>query len=154
MIIELGKVSVNGSRYVGEDPEDILDLGREKHLKVAGPVRYDLFVEKVGRELIVRGTVSTDFSLECSRCAEFFSTTVRDLDFLRAYEISENTEAVDITSDIREDILLDLPAYPLCAQDCKGLCSQCGSNLNRGACACKPVASDDRWTGLNRLKLS
>ena len=155
MIIELGKVSEDGSQYVGEDAESILGLEEQKRVRVTSPVRYDLFVEKLGTELIVRGTIEVDMDIECGRCTDFFSTTVSDSSFLRAYEISEKTETVDVTPDIREDILLDMPAYPLCSQECKGLCAQCGTNLNREQCACKQaVKEENRWAELNRLKLS
>lgn len=153
MIIEVPKVSPEGSIYSGDEPAECLELGGEQRVRVDGPIHYEFFAQVVSGELIVRGTLSAAFSLQCSRCADFFSTSIRDSSFLRAYEVSENVEVVDLTPDIREDILIDIPAYPVCSSDCKGLCPQCGTNLNAGACSCEPPAEKGQWGGLDGLKL-
>ncbi len=59
-------------------------------------------------------------------------------------------DSVDLTEDIREAIILAFPGYPVCRPDCKGLCSRCGKNLNRGACGCAPP-EDNRWVALENL---
>jgi uncharacterized protein len=153
MIIEVSKVSPEGSHYEGEEPAEALDLGQEKHVRVASPIRYKLFAEVVKSELVVMGSLEADFSLECGRCVEFFSTTVCVPSFLRAYEIPEIGESVDVGPDLREDILLELDPYPLCSLECKGLCPQCGKNLNQGPCSCPPKEDPRPWGGLDDLKL-
>ena len=47
---------------------------------------------------------------------------------------------------------LNIPMKPLCRPDCKGLCAQCGADLNLGACACTPPKSDPRWAALSALR--
>lgn len=153
MIIDIPKVSAEGSRYVGEELPAILDLETSAQVRVTGPVRFDLLAEVVSAELLVKGEVAVDVELKCSRCAEFYSTTVRVLSFLRAYEVTEGVESVDVTPDLREDVLLELPAYPVCSVSCRGLCPQCGANLNAGPCACRPVQLGGQWGGLDDLKL-
>ncbi len=154
MIIEVPKINPDGDRFVGEEPASILDLSADKHLTAEGPIRYDFSVQVVSHELVVRGTLKLALRAECSRCADFVSTTVADLSFLRAYDVPVGTETVDLTGDIREDILVNLPTYPLCSPDCKGLCPRCGANWNRGPCACKrtPEAGGG-WDALDKLKL-
>jgi uncharacterized protein len=153
MIIEVSKVSPEGTRYEGEEPADILELD-VKYLKVGGPITCDFHVELASHELIVRGTIRLPLSARCGRCAEFFSTTAEDSSFLRAYAVPEGTETVDLTGDIREDILLNLPVFPVCSPGCKGLCPQCGKNWNKGRCTCKPVSGKPgAWTALDGLKL-
>ena len=154
MIIEIGKLSPDGSTFEGEELKAILELDSAQNAQVLSDIRYRIFAQRIAQELVVQGQVEADFSLECGRCLEFFSTTVQDSSFLRAYEISDNVESVDLTQDIREAILLNLPAYPLCSVDCLGLCPQCGKNLNEGACTCKPSSGDDRWGSLDGIKLS
>ena len=153
MIIDIPKVSEEGSRFVGEEPAEILELAGQEHVRVTGPIRYDLRAEKVSAELLVQGEVAVELEVECSRCAEFYSTTVRVLSFLRAYEIKEKVESVDVTPDLREDLLIELPAYPVCSATCRGLCPQCGANLNQGPCACRPAQMGGNWSGLDGLKL-
>jgi len=52
---------------------------------------------------------------------------------------------------MREQCYLSLPMKPLCRPDCRGLCPQCGTNLNRGACACRREWDDPRLTALKTL---
>lgn len=154
MIIEIPKVSREGSRYVGEEDASILGLKDDRFVKFEAPIRYDLAAQVVSHELVVRGRLELDLQVKCSRCAEFFSTTVKDLSFLRAYDAPEGTETVDLTEDIREDILLNLSGFPLCSPSCKGLCPRCGKNLNEGPCGCGPAqGGSEHWSQLEKLDL-
>ena len=61
-------------------------------------------------------------------------------------------ETIDLEPLLREQFVLAVPYAPLCREDCKGLCSQCGIDLNSGACECeKPI--DPRLAALKGLKL-
>jgi uncharacterized protein len=70
-------------------------------------------------------------------------------DFGAAYY--ENDE-IDLEQLIRERVHLSLPMKPLCDQDCRGLCPQCGTNLNRGTCDCRRDWEDPRLEALKALK--
>ena len=154
MIIEVSKISPEGDHFEGEEPASILDLAQNPLVKPEGPVCYDFHVERVTHELLVTGTLRVKLSMECSKCADFFSTTMTDSSFLRAYAVPEGTETVDLTEDIREDILVNLEPFPLCSPTCKGLCPQCGKNLNEGPCSCKPASGKPvNWSVLDKLKL-
>lgn len=136
MLIQVARVPEDGQRLSGEEPAEILDLLPEGGFHVSGPVRADLFVHVVSGELLVRGTVEVQVGVQCARCLEFFSTTVRDSAFLRAYPGIHGTEEVDITEDLREAILLNLPLFPVCNDACRGLCAGCGNKLSEGPCGC------------------
>ena len=154
MIIEVSKVPPEGGRYEGEEPSSILGLDQDPLIRPDGPIAYDLHVEKVSHELLVNGSLKVRMSVECSKCAEFFSTTLADSSFLRAYAVPEGTQTVDLTEDIREDILVNLEPFPLCSPTCKGLCPQCGKNWNEGPCSCKPASGrPGNWSELDKLKL-
>jgi uncharacterized protein len=58
---------------------------------------------------------------------------------------------VHLAEVIREYLLTALPMHPLCREDCKGLCPQCGHNLNEGPCGHVAQATDDRWAALKPL---
>ena len=58
---------------------------------------------------------------------------------------------LDLTPVLRQDFLLSVPMHALCRPDCKGLCPQCGTNLNAGACDCAPGWEDPRLAPLKRL---
>ena len=113
----------------------------EEFVHPFGGVRYRLDVRLFGTELLVRGRLEQDFDLVCSRCGEDFDTTVKVEDFTESYEVGEKIQEVDLTEDIRESIILALPSYPVCREDCPGIVQKDE----------KPV--DDRWNVLNKLKV-
>jgi uncharacterized protein len=58
---------------------------------------------------------------------------------------------VDLNELLREQFYLALPMKPLCRDDCRGLCPECGANRNTDACACEPAWEDPRLAPLKRL---
>jgi uncharacterized protein len=150
--IETTQIGENGLALEGEEPGALLDLANDPVARENGPVRYALTVEPAGAELVVRGEVEAPVRLRCSRCAQFFSTTVRVSSFLHAYEWAEHPETLDVSSDVREDVLLEIPGFPLCNEACKGLCARCGRNWNEGACGCvSPEDTLSPWVALDGL---
>lgn len=129
MIIDIPKISPEGSTFVGEDPGEILALEQDKFAHHDGPVKYDLFAYLSSHELIVKGSLSAKVALRCGKCAGFFSTTLTVSSFLHAYPISERVDQVDLTEDIREDILVEIPTYPSCSWTGEGVCPFSGENL-------------------------
>jgi uncharacterized protein len=61
---------------------------------------------------------------------------------------------VDVTGIAREAVVLSLPAQVLCSPSCKGLCAQCGHDLNKGSCSCLPADVDERWGRLRDLHVN
>ena len=64
-----------------------------------------------------------------------------------------NKDTADLSDDIRQNIMLNLPMKLLCDKSCKGLCSNCGSNLNEKQCDCKNSTDDPRWEALKKLQI-
>jgi uncharacterized protein len=153
MKIWVKRIPEEGSHYEGEELGSVMELENDPFIKISGDVRYELHAQHVSDELVVRGTLAVDADLKCTRCTEFFSTTVTDSDFLRAYTASEDTDSVDITEDMREDLLLSIPDFPICSEKCKGLCAQCGVDLNKTSCACEAGERPDPWAALDNLDL-
>ena len=149
--IEISKLNPDGEWFEGEEPAATLALDDAK-VRLEQPIRYRMWAQPVSDRLVVKGEWSLEVGLECGRCADFFSTSLVDSSFLRDYEISGGVETVDVTPDIREDILLAMPAYPVCREACRGLCPHCGANLNGGTCSCPPP-DGVHWGGLDGLKL-
>jgi uncharacterized protein len=52
------------------------------------------------------------------------------------YPLPESATQVDVREAVREELALAVPGFPLCREDCRGLCSICGADLNQGACGC------------------
>ncbi len=153
MIIEVPKISEEGSRYQGVEGEKILDLETDPLCREDGFAAYDLFAQVVGSELIVRGTVSVPVKLRCSLCADFFSTTLADSSFLRACPLAPGQDVVDLTDDIRETLALMIPLYPRGEPDEHGCCRVCGRDLSKGFSFSDGTKEDLRWSGLDKFSL-
>jgi len=151
--IETSQLNEDGVAVSGEVSGDLLRLTDDPVAKADGPVHYELTVETTGQDLLVRGRVEAPLQLRCSRCAQFFSTTVKVSSFLHAYDWEECPESLDISTDVREDLLLEIPGFPLCDMRCKGLCFQCGQDLNVAPCGCASLEeAPSPWSALNGLK--
>ena len=150
--IETTQIDEDGFSISGEEPGELLELENDPVARSAGPLRYALTVEPAGEELVVRGEIEAPLRLRCSRCAQFFSTTARVSSFLHAYDWTEHPESLDVSADVREDVLLEIPGFPLCDVGCKGLCAQCGRNWNEGPCGCvPPERGPSPWSALDAL---
>lgn len=153
MIIRTGQLCHKDQQYIGEEPVSILELEHDPFIRGGSPIRYDLTAQRLVNELLVRGTLEVEFTCLCSRCAELFQQPMRISPFVRAYALSAENESIDLTSDIREDILLSFPMNLVCSKDCRGLCPQCGANLNKRPCACDQKKKESAWNRLDQLKL-
>jgi DUF177 domain-containing protein len=92
--------------------------------------------------------VSTPLSLEIGA---LFTQDAESADDPDSYAVAPDETEVDVTRAVREELLLAAPRYMECREDCKGLCPQCGKDLNAGPCGCAPV-TEARWQPLKALK--
>ncbi len=70
-----------------------------------------------------------------------------------AEEETYTGKVIDLDPIVREQLLLAMPEYPVCDEQCKGLCPVCGANLNDRECGCDRHVPDPRWAGLRNVKL-
>ena len=138
---------------------------------VVAPVTlvFDIFRQGHARFRLV-GHVAATLELTCGRCLEPFALAVDpafDLQYVpRTQNVGEgeleigeedlttafySDEQIDLGQLMSEQFHLALPMKPLCSEACRGLCPQCGANLNVASCACKPVWEDPRLAALKSL---
>ena len=117
-------------------------------------VRFELAANLAGSEILVRGRLSSRARFECVKCLDRFEQEVDPGEFLRSYPLDEAGETLVLLGEIREEILLTLPAFPRCSADCAGLCPVCGTNKNRESCACGTASGDLRWSDLDGLDVT
>jgi uncharacterized protein len=153
MKILLARIPEEGSHYEGSDPGAIMQIEADPQIEEFGEVEYVLYAQRVSGELVVRGSLTSEVQMRCARCSEFFSTTVTVSDFLRAYPAPEGTDSVEITEDLREEILLHVPGFAVCSAECRGMCPSCGADLNKGSCECRRSEGPDTWSVLDGLNL-
>ena len=102
-----------------------------KDLQVAG-VHLRGRATREQRELFVSAEVAYRLATICARCLEPVQASASKDVFLH-YDTTQRL-VVDITDDVRQEIMLDLPLTTVCRPDCRGLCIVCGVNLNQGGC--------------------
>lgn len=154
LILNVLRIPACGEREeCGELAPEALDLGRDPLARAGGTILWRLRGQFAGHEILVRGEARAPVKLRCARCGCFFSTSVEVSSFLRAYERAENPVELDVTEDLREEILLAIPAFPRCRPGCKGRCAQCGKDLNEGPCGCVPPQGFNAWSALDHLVL-
>jgi uncharacterized protein len=133
---------------------------------VRDPLEFDGVIESVVDGLLVRGRLRAGMRLACCRClrplqreterevVELFSDPEdRDADdeVEAGYEIREG--AIEISALLRDALSGAAPLQPLCQEGCRGLCAQCGTNLNETSCDCADIIPDSRWEALRDLRL-
>ena len=130
------------------------DLELEEMEVLNDPVKFEEIVVSgeyfsAGEKISFSAEVNAKAVSRCAKCletvkvdltAEMEALFARELDpddpDLYTYESSK----VDLTDAVRDALLLELPYRFLCSEDCKGLCSNCGINLNLGTCTCQEGA--------------
>ncbi len=153
-----GPVDTRG-HLAGEDP-----LFEGLELVLAEPVRVLGRLQAAGDgRFYWRGSLHTQVAAQCRRCLApvalpvaadidaLFSQDRDALDDPNSYSLAADATAIDLRPAVREELVLAVPQWVLCREDCRGLCPRCGQDLNAGPCSCPP-ATDARWHALAALK--
>ncbi|MBV9463479.1 MAG: DUF177 domain-containing protein [Verrucomicrobiae bacterium] len=115
MKINLRHLSVDPRRYEGEEAPAFLADGSQEIYHFEEPVRYDVEASLTGGSLLVRGRLETTVRATCVRTLKAFDLPVVVEDFTVLIEEPAG-DLVDLTPSMREDILLALPAHPVCPE--------------------------------------
>ena len=92
----------------------------------------------------IQGQVKTLFAAASGGAAQDGNEEVRIL--------PPEARTIDVLQDAVDALLLAVPVKILCKEDCKGLCPNCGKNLNDGPCSCGPEPGDSRWDALKNIQ--
>jgi uncharacterized protein len=168
MILDLAHIRQAESPLARQyEPSDF--EGRSNQFRLVAPVSLQATVHKDKDRFRLIGRVTTVLELACSRCLEPFELPVAATFDVRYLPQSENTgeereveeddlsdafyrdDKIDLGQLIEEQFYLALPMKPLCRDDCKGLCPNCGINLNDEQCSCQVRWEDPRLAGLKAL---
>jgi len=142
-----------------------IDLGfldLDEDLSVEG-LKGRLTFLQTDRGILGTGTFVAEIDTECARCLEPMRTTI-DIELEERFRLTSHISAnhpacpidgegwVNLKPIFRDLVLVALPMQPLCKADCKGLCPNCGHNLNEGPCTCSPDDIDPRMATLQLLR--
>ena len=141
----------------------LITLG-EQEFAPTGPGHLVASVTNTGAGIVVSGTLEITFMAVCSRCLRefplpvstpveaFFVNPGEDHDLPEEQEVGIIHEgSVDLMEQILASLALELPFAPLHAEDCPGICPQCGVDLVDGPCGCEPDRSDSPFAALKGL---
>jgi uncharacterized protein len=130
-------------------------------------INVDLNLQKLHNQVVLETKLNLKVKFECDRCSEDFNSTLSTnykMVYLFGNNSDEKEESLNVVylpldaseiildEDIHDYAMLAIPMKKLCKEDCKGLCPQCGKNLNEGACSCDNQEIDPRWLPLKDLK--
>jgi uncharacterized protein len=125
-------------------------------------LRGQLEFTRTSQGIWVNGSLAGSVPAECARCLTEFSQplelTLEELFYYPPsnapttsdYVVTEDS-ILDLSDPVREQIVLSTPMRPLCRQDCKGLCAECGANRNEEVCPCQKEEIDPRLAVLQGL---
>jgi DUF177 domain-containing protein len=171
--LELRKLEFNetfapGLIEFGEDLVQRAPLAAAGHAEL---IRENRGGRHVVEDIRVVGSFATEIDALCARCLEPVHNAVREeFDLLyrplgvdaRADEVSISQAETEIgyyrgdglllEDVLKEQVLLALPVKQVCRANCKGLCPQCGKNLNVESCDCVNTMPDPRWSALEDIR--
>jgi len=146
--------------------EDFKLYGEEVVFKK--PVHANLHLTRVRSGIIMDGSIQTLVELTCVRCLKRFEQEI-EAEIHEAYSLpgmEHNFEGFDdiylieagsdinIEPALHSNVVVSIPANPICSVECKGICPVCGANLNEESCSCREEKLDPRLEILKKLKQS
>lgn len=118
---------------------------------LAERIKGRIVLTKLEDEVLADFSVKAKVRTVCDRCLSEYQTEI-PLGFKQEYLVYgeaddeklfiEKGQSVDITEPLRQEIITHLPVKKICRNDCKGICTRCGQNLNEGECQCKKEKSN------------
>ncbi|MFW5998331.1 MAG: YceD family protein [Halanaerobiaceae bacterium] len=125
---------------------------RNQEIQIPELLPLNLDIYKTENAYVFTGKLKGKLILECSRCLEPFPYDF-EIEINKEIESKEinDLQRFDLDEMLKKDIFLAIPIKPLCSDNCKGLCDQCGKNLNKGKCNCEEDIIDPRLAELKNL---
>jgi uncharacterized protein len=136
-------------------------------IRLTRPLDVDLTARSVGEGVYVRGGLRTSVQVACRRCLTQVEREIDDtVDLLfqplmddeeegadgEVYPLPARGQELDLREAVREQLLLRLPDFVVCTEACRGICPQCGQDLNAATCDCVPEKAESPWDVLKNVK--
>lgn len=162
MLLEINKflssddvsLKVN-ENFTINDEEFLKEARLDKNVLITGEIY------KIKDSLTFSGKLEYVITVECARCLKEFDKKIETkflADLVEEEDMeSDNLQMVITDGTIKMDqaikqlIYLSMPMKSLCRDDCKGICPNCGVNLNEETCQCENSITDPRFDKLKDL---
>lgn len=153
----------------------LISMQDDGNCRITGKIQGDLIATREYENIRVFGRVAAPLALSCSRCLADISTFVDTsftIFFRKEASPSVSTEdelelgemdllsstyvgdEIDLTHEIEEQIAMEIPVKPLCSESCKGLCHECGTDLNVSGCSCSKETVSLAFSALKDFKVT
>ncbi len=182
-IDEIKEAGLRRTWDVARQDLDAIVSGDRAGFRARGPAHVEASLSKIERRVLLDAHAKAELTVPCGRClasvpvdvpVDFELTLVPSDEYADAPHAGEDKgrgqvsgsfepqdaeeevytgKLIDLDPILREQVLLALPPYPVCRDDCKGLCPVCGTNLNERECGCDRKPKDPRWAGLEKFQL-
>ncbi len=154
--ISLNELPEEGAQLTDEIHPNVFELKPEEGKATTG-LKYDLYVQQFETELLLRGSLSAVFELECVRTLHPFTLTIQVPDFTHSLEVTD--DVINPTEQLREEIMILFPTYPVCDMgDEGGTCEieekyLALDNDPESDLEDQPASGqEDRWASLDQLE--
>ena len=156
LLINLEDLPEEGMALSGELPADLFDLP-DGDARAVGPLKYELWAQRFGSELLLTGEISAPFEFTCVRTLEPFVQTIRLEAAAISLEIDKSSE-IEASEALREEVLMEFPANPRSdeadePQECKidSRYLSVDKPGEDGLSTPPRPEKDDRWSALDQL---
>jgi len=154
--INLNELSEFGDQLSDEINPNIFELKDDEGKALTG-LKYDLHVQRFDTELLLQGSLTAEFELECVRTLHPFRKTLTVPNFSVSLEIIE--EIINPTEQLREEIMILFPTYPVCDMADEKMSCQIeekylalDKDQSNDLEEQSPNVPDDRWSTLDQLE--
>ncbi|MDY0267829.1 YceD family protein [Trichloromonas sp.] len=155
----------------------LAELQERRECRFPEPLQVALRIQPAGGLFEVSGRISTRIQVPCSRCLKptlltldipFELSYARELPEIDVEDDEEGREIsaeemglillqgdeIDLREAVQEQVVLAIPFHPLCTPGCRGLCPQCGADLNEETCRCAPTDFNLKFAALKDFKIN
>lgn len=166
MYIQIGEILQGAGKWQLFESKEELQCSDVDYV---GAVSVALKLTNAETRILVQGTAKADITTVCARCGEEFllpldieveegfireDSPEADVSGIEAFDIlTYKEDRLVLDEMLRQNFLAAIPMKVICRKGaCKGICDQCGADLNCGPCDCKEDEIDPRWADLAKLK--
>lgn len=134
MKLNAQRIGANGWQEQAEIDPVKLDLNLDL-VFVEDKIIADVLANRYTNTVSVEINLAGSYKIICCRClSEVKCKFDKKLNLI--YTVDTKNYIIDLIPEIRENLILDYPANPLCNPECKGMCQKCGVDLNKEKCKC------------------
>ena len=133
MKIHIRRIRPEGMELDESFPAETIGLTQKDALRFVSPVEIKTKITRADNGVFAKITAGSRYESLCGRCLEGM-TQDWTTEFTLSFDVEKGEEFIEMGEDIRQELILNLPARVLCQADCKGLCIDCGANLNKQEC--------------------